>query len=38
MHLRIKEELFEVLTLNERNNFDIDTALAGINKAMENVR
>ena len=29
-----KEELFEVLTPDERKNFDLDTALKRINKAM----
>jgi len=37
MRARIKEELFDVLTLNERNNFDLDTALERINKAMGSV-
>ena len=34
MKSRIKEELFEVLTPNERKNFDIDQALKRINEAM----
>ena len=34
MRSRIKEELFEVLTPDERKNFDLDTALKRINKAM----
>ena len=34
MRSRIKEELFEVLTPDERKNFDLDTALKKINKAM----
>jgi len=37
MRSRIKEELFEVLTPNERGNFNLDIALERINKAMENV-
>lgn len=35
MRSRIQEELFEVLTPNERKNFDIDMALARINKAFQ---
>lgn len=34
MRSHIKEELFEVLTPDERKNFDLDTALKRINKAM----
>jgi len=34
MRSRIKEELFEILTPDERKNFDLDTALKRINKAM----
>jgi len=34
MRSRIKEELFEVLTPNERENFDLEVALKRINKAM----
>ncbi|MGA1826296.1 MAG: nucleotidyl transferase AbiEii/AbiGii toxin family protein [bacterium] len=34
MKSRIKEELIEVLTPAERNNFDLDSALVRINKAM----
>lgn len=34
MKSRIKEELIEVLSLAERNNFDLDSALGRINKAM----
>ncbi|MFH1800862.1 MAG: nucleotidyl transferase AbiEii/AbiGii toxin family protein [Candidatus Omnitrophota bacterium] len=30
---RIKEELFEVLTAEERKNFDLDTAIARLNQA-----
>ena len=37
MRSRIKEELFEVLTPDERENFDLDTALKRINKAMRAV-
>ncbi len=37
MRSRIKEELFEVLTPNERENFNLDAALERINKAMEEV-
>jgi len=37
MRSRIKEELFEVLTPDERKNFDLDTALKRINKAMRAV-
>ena len=36
MGSRIEAELFDVLTPNERKNFDLDTALKRINKAMEN--
>lgn len=35
MRSRIKEELFEVLTAEERKNFDLDSALKRINKAFE---
>ena len=38
MRSRIKEELFEVLTPNERENFNLDAALERINKAMEEVK
>lgn len=34
---RIEAELFDVLTPDERKNFDLDTALTRINKAMENM-
>ena len=34
MRSRIEEELFEVLTPNERKNFDLNTALERINEAM----
>ena len=37
MRSRIKEELFEVLTPKERENFNLNTALARINKVMEKV-
>jgi len=37
MRSRIKEELFDVLTPDERKNFDLDTALKRINKAMGSV-
>lgn len=35
MRLRIENELFDVLTPSERNNFNLDIALKRINKAME---
>ncbi len=34
---RIEAELLDVLTPDERKNFDLDTALTRINKAMENM-
>jgi len=37
MRSRIEAELFDVLTLDERKNFNLDTALKRINKAMEEV-
>lgn len=37
MRSRIKEELFDVLTPDERENFSLDTALKRINKAMGEV-
>lgn len=37
MRSRIEAELFEVLTPDERKNFNLDTALKRINKAMEEV-
>ena len=37
MRSRVKEELFEVLTRNERDKFDLERALKRINKAMESV-
>ena len=38
MRLRIKAELFEVLTKTEQQNFNLDKALERINKAMEGVK
>ncbi len=38
MRSRIENELFEVLTPKERENFDLDTALDRINKTMESVK
>ena len=35
--LRIENELFDVLTVGERDNFDLDTALKRINNAMKSV-
>ncbi len=37
MRSRIKEELFEVLTAEERKNFDLDSALKRINSVFKNV-
>jgi hypothetical protein len=37
MRSRIKEELFEVLTREERESFDLENALKRINKAMKSV-
>lgn len=37
MRSRIEAELFDVLTPDERKNFDLDTALIRINRVMENV-
>ncbi len=37
MRSRVKEELFEVLTRNERDKFDLERALKRINKAMKSV-
>lgn len=37
MKSRIKEEFFEVLTPDERSNFDLDSALGRINKALKNI-
>ena len=33
----IQEELLEVLTIDERKNFDLNVALARINKALQNI-
>ena len=38
MRSRIKAELFEVLTKDEQQNFDLDKALKRINKAMEGAK
>ena len=38
MRSRIEAELFDVLTLGERKNFDLNAALKRINKAMEGVQ
>ena len=38
MRSQIEEELFEVLAPNERENFNLDTALERINKVMEKVK
>ena len=37
MQSRIDAELLDVLTSNERKNFDLNVALKHINKAVENV-
>lgn len=37
MRSRIENELFDVLTPGERENFDLDTALKRINKVMGEV-
>jgi len=37
MRSRVKEELFEALTRNEKDKFDLDRALKRINKAMKSV-
>lgn len=37
MKSRIENELFDVLTVSERENFDLDIALKRINKAMRKV-
>jgi len=37
MKSRIENELFDVLTVSERKNFDLDTALKRINKEMKEV-
>lgn len=38
MKSRIKEELFDVLTPGERNNFNIDSALGRINNALKGLK
>ncbi len=38
MRSRVENELFDVLTTDERKNFDLDKALERINKAMEGVK
>lgn len=38
MRSRIEKELFDVLTADERENFNLDKALERINKAMEGVK
>jgi len=38
MRSRIKEELFEVLTADERKNFDLDSAMKRINDVFEGIR
>lgn len=38
MHSRIEAELFDVLIPDERKNFNLDTALEKINKAMKNAK
>jgi len=38
MNLRIEAELFDALTPNERDNFNLDKALARINNVMEKVK
>ena len=37
MKSRVKDELFGVLTVHERENFDLDKALVRINKSMEKI-
>lgn len=37
MKSRIENELFDVLTVNERENFDLDTALKRINQVMNRI-
>lgn len=37
MRSRIQEELFEVLTAEERKNFDLDSALKRINRALKGI-
>ena len=38
MRSRVKDELFGVLTVDERKNFNLDKALGRINKAMERIK
>ena len=38
MKSRVKNELFEVLTVDERKNFNLDKALERMNKMMEKVK
>ena len=38
MRSRVENELFDVLTTDERKNFDLDKALERINRAMEKVK
>lgn len=38
MRSRVENELFDVLTTDERKNFDLDKALGRINKAMEKAK
>ncbi len=38
MKSRVKDELFGVLTVDERENFDLDKALVRINKAMKKIK
>ena len=38
MNSRIEAELFDVLTPNERDNFNLDKALTRINNAMEKIK
>ena len=38
MNSRIENELFDVITPEERKNFDLSSALTRINKLMENVK
>jgi hypothetical protein len=38
MRSRIEAELFDVLTPDERDNFDLDKALSRINRAMGKIK
>ena len=38
MRSRVEKELFDVLTADERDNFNLDKALARINNAMEKIK